>query len=122
MDYDKFLESLVRIACKGKAIFNGFAKNIGKDGGDLNQTNVNDQAAQNADAEDKNNETNNDGQDPENKELEGDKAVVEKYKKLVDDYGNVKECTARTIECLIYYLALPEDKLQMDNRFRYILE
>lgn len=33
-----------------------------------------------------------------------------KYVKLVDDYGNISECTAKTLECLIFYLALPDDK------------
>lgn len=128
MNYDMFLEALVRLACKGKQIFNSFAQNIGNSGLEINQSTVN-QQKDNID-NDKNDDDDNKSnanvsmvaegeKNPDNKELEG---KGEKYIKLVDDYGNIEACTAKTVECLILYLALPEDKHGMDERFRQILE
>lgn len=42
--------------------------------------------------------------------------------KFVDDYGNIDLANEKTLECLFYYLGLPEDAQGIEERFREIAE
>lgn len=39
-------------------------------------------------------------------------------KKIYDDYGNIDETKAKTLESLILYLGLPDDRLGINEVFK----
>lgn len=43
-------------------------------------------------------------------------------KNVIDDYGNIDESNAKTLEALIYYLGLPNDKLGINEALKNVIE
>ena len=43
-------------------------------------------------------------------------------KNVIDDYGNIDEANHHTLEALIYYLGLPNDKLGISEAFKNVIE
>lgn len=103
LDYQEFLQALLREAVKHKSIFNKLSAKI-KDG-----------KLQGADvSEVLKGEDKNEFEEPKEIDLHGllkedDAGTV----KLLDNYGDISKADENTLRGLIYYLKLPEDKNQL---------
>ncbi|EGR31584.1 hypothetical protein IMG5_106360 [Ichthyophthirius multifiliis] len=111
----EFKEALVRLAIKGKKIFNKFSEKIEK-GENLNQLEM-----ENIANKENNMQKNNQLDDSKTVKTQKTEAL-EKMKNVIDDYGNIEEAKSCTLESLIYYLGLPNDKLGISEALKNVIE
>lgn len=52
------------------------------------------------------------------KEDDSKSMKVDPQKYVIDDYGNIDEANARTLEMLIHYLGLPNDKIGINEAIK----
>lgn len=105
----------MRIAIKGKKVFNKISESLAK-GLQLN-------------SEDMENITKKENGDVKIEDDEDDRTLKtylmedsDKQKKVIDNYGNVAEANEKTLEALIYYLGIPNDKLGIIEAMKAVNE
>ncbi|KAL4446642.1 hypothetical protein ABPG74_005580 [Tetrahymena malaccensis] len=112
---EEFKEAMLRISIKGKKIFNKFSEQLQK-GINLNESEM----AKIADDE---NKEENQEEFQENKSVKSSKTeALERMKNVIDYYGNIDEANFHTLEALIYYLGLPNDKLGINEALKNVME
>ncbi|KAL4496244.1 hypothetical protein ABPG72_012981 [Tetrahymena utriculariae] len=115
LNEEEFKEAMLRISIKGKKIFNKFSEQLQK-GINLNESEM----AKIAD--DENKETNQE-EFQENRSVKSSKTeALERMKNVIDYYGNIDEANFHTLEALIYYLGLPNDKLGINEALKNVME
>ena len=113
LEYNEFLESLVRISIKGQKVFNQIGEKI-KESGNIVQKDLKNII------EKEEKRTNSNKKIEELGDFKGEKAILERYKNVFDEY---EETTVITLEGMLYYLGMPldpNDKGFLEKRLKEI--
>jgi len=117
LNYEEFEECLVRIAIKGQRIFNQIGGKI-KESGRIYEEDL----KKIIDKETKSMKKMS-SFEVKKEDFKGEKAILERYKNVFDEYEEIDKTSALTIEGMFYYLGLPldpNDKGYLEKRLKEI--
>ena len=118
LDYKEFIEFLVRIAIKGQNVFNQIGEKIRESG-----TIVEKDLKSIIDKEGKANFQRRHSLEEKKEDFKGEKAILDRYKNVFDEYEEIEKTSVLTLEGMLYYLGVPldpDDKSCLEKRLKDI--
>lgn len=118
LDYKEFIEFLVRIAIKGQNAFNQIGLKIKESG-----TIIEKDLKSIIEKEGKGNMKRRHSMEEHKEDFKGEKAILDRYKNVFDEYEEIEKTSILTMEGMFYYLGLPldpDDKACLEKRLKDI--
>jgi len=119
LNYQEFVEFLIRISIKGQKVFNQIGMKIKESGTIVEKDLKNIIEKESVKSALKKRKTLEEIKD----DFKGEKAILERYKNVFDEYEEIDKTSVLTLEGMFYYLGLPldpNDKGYLEKRLKEI--